>query len=71
MYYWVHCIFCFQKKQEFEQRQREGEIDTKVLDLAPKAKASKELEDKPGKQQKLKESKVCACTLLGVLFSYL
>ena len=49
-----------QKKQEFEQRQRDGEVNTQNLEVVPRAakssKDGKEVEEKLTKQQKSKVS---------------
>lgn len=49
-----------QKKQEFEQRQRDGEVNTQHLEVVPRttksSKDGKEVEEKQAKQQKSKVS---------------
>lgn len=60
-----------QKKQEFEQRQKDGEVDTKVLDLLTKTvKPSKEPEEKSSKQPKTKVLRSPVYDIMSVLLEW-
>ena len=58
----VYVTICFQKKQEYEQRQRDGDVNTQILDLISKtSKTNKDTEEKCSKPSKSKVNlNVCA-----------
>ncbi|KAK7467865.1 hypothetical protein BaRGS_00036902 [Batillaria attramentaria] len=63
-----------QKKQEFEQRQKDGEVNAQMLELVPKlpksVKDSKDAEDRQSKQQKPKAARSSVYDIMSLLLEW-